>query len=98
MLFTVTLSSSSTQAATVAYATTDGTALHNDNDYVPTSGTLTFAVGATSAVITVMVNGDTKNEADENFTIDAHRIHGRDARRARHRPAASFKTTTRCPP
>ncbi len=70
MLLTVTLSGSSTVPALVAYATADGTATTADNDYAPTSGTLTFAAGATSAVITVLINGDTKNEPDETFQVN----------------------------
>jgi hypothetical protein len=56
--------------ATVAYATADGPATTADNDYVATSGTLTFAPGQTSQLITVTVNGDTNLEPDENFTLN----------------------------
>jgi hypothetical protein len=56
--------------ATVAYATADGTATTADNDYVGTSGTLTFAPGETSQLISVTVNGDTNVEPDENFVLN----------------------------
>ena len=56
--FTVTLSHASGQTVTVDYMTADGTATTNDNDYVATNGTLTFAPGETEKTITVMVNGD----------------------------------------
>src|SRR5262249_603287 len=47
---------------TVVYATADDTATTADNDYVATSGTLTFAPGVTSQSITVTVNGDSQLE------------------------------------
>ena len=43
--FTVTLSPISGQTVTVDFATADGTATTADNDYVATSGTLTFTPG-----------------------------------------------------
>ncbi len=69
LLFTVTLSASSTQTVTVAYTTADGTATVADNDYTATSGTLTFAPGQTTKEISVVVKGDTKNEADETILL-----------------------------
>ena len=69
-VFDVTLSASGPTTATVAFATSDGTATTGDNDYVATSGTLTFAPGQTQKQITVVVNGDTKaGEEDENFSV-----------------------------
>ena len=67
-LFTVTLSAASTSTVTVVYATANATALA-DIDYVPTSGTLTFAPGITSQSITVPVIGDTLDEANETFVV-----------------------------
>ncbi|MCB9016960.1 MAG: HYR domain-containing protein, partial [Lentimicrobiaceae bacterium] len=67
--FTVTMSAASDAAVTVDYATANGTATTGDSDYTATSGTLTFAVGETTKTITVLVNGDTKIEADETFTV-----------------------------
>ena len=69
LLFPVTLSSASASPVTVAYATSDGTATAADNDYVPTSGTLTIPAGATTAQIPVQVVGDTTIEADETFSV-----------------------------
>ena len=60
MTFTVRLSAAYDQAVAVNYATADGSATTADNDYLRNSGTLTFAPGETSQVITVSVNGDTR--------------------------------------
>jgi hypothetical protein len=68
--FTVTLSAAYDQPVTVSFKTTDGTAKTSDNDYVAKSGTLTFAPGETSKTITIVVNGDSKKEADETFYLD----------------------------
>ena len=75
-VFTATLSSASAGAVTVNFATSDGTATTADNDYVATSGTLSFAAGVTSQLVTVMVNGDTTNEPDENFTVSLSGLTG----------------------
>jgi hypothetical protein len=68
--FTVSLSNPSSQMITVSYATADGTATTADNDYSATSGTLTFAANETSKTISVSVNGDTKFEPNETFTVN----------------------------
>jgi hypothetical protein len=68
--FTVSLTSPATSEVKVDYATTDGTATTADGDYQPTSGTLTFAAGETSKTVAVQVNGDTKFEPDETFTLN----------------------------
>src|SRR5207247_9664349 len=62
--FTVSLSAAPGQTVRVNYATADGTATTADNDYVATSGTLTFGPDETSKSISVTVNGDTKFESD----------------------------------
>ncbi len=67
--FMVTLSAPSAQTVTVAYATADGTAVAG-SDYVATSGTLTFDPGTVSQPVTVTVNGDALNEADETFFVN----------------------------
>ncbi|MBI3836874.1 MAG: hypothetical protein HY288_02925 [Planctomycetia bacterium] len=71
--FTVSLSTAASQPVTVAFQTADGTgptgATVANNDYVPTSGTLTLTNGQ-PAVITVTVNGDTVSEPDETFTVN----------------------------
>jgi hypothetical protein len=68
-IFTVTLSLASSQTVTVNYATANGTATAG-SDYTATTGTVTFAPGATSQTITVAVLGDTRNEANETFFVN----------------------------
>jgi hypothetical protein len=69
-VFTVTLSRALSRPVSVQYATADGTATTSDNDYVgiPLT-TLTFLPGVTSRTLTVTVNGDTKGEPNERFTV-----------------------------
>jgi hypothetical protein len=64
----VTLSNRSSQAITVSYATSNGTALAK-SDYTATSGTLTFQPGEISRTISVSINGDRKREANETFSV-----------------------------
>src|SRR5204862_3023158 len=66
---TASLTAVSARTLTVKWATADGTATTSDNDYVPATGTLTFAPGVTSLTITNFVNGDTVNESDETFLV-----------------------------
>ena len=47
----------------------DGTATTADGDYTSNSNTLTFAPGVNTQQITVVVNGDTKFENNETFTV-----------------------------
>jgi hypothetical protein len=68
-VFTVTLSAACCSNVSINYATGDNTATLADNDYNATSGTLTFAPGQTSKMVTVTVNGDTKFEPTETFTV-----------------------------
>jgi hypothetical protein len=68
-MFTVSLSTSSTNTVTVQFATADGTATA-PSDYLSQSGTLTFAPGDTSKTVFVSVNGDTLSEADETFRVN----------------------------
>jgi hypothetical protein len=67
--FTITLNKAWSQAVTVSYATRDGSAKVSDADYVSTSGTLIFEPGQTSKTVDVNVNGDTKAETDETFSL-----------------------------
>ena len=67
--FVVSLSTASGSPATVVYATADGTATVGDNDYQAAGSTLTFAPGQTKQTVTVAVNGDTKYEANETFSV-----------------------------
>jgi hypothetical protein len=68
--FTVILSQSIGETVTVDYATADNTA-HAPDDYVaiPTTA-LTFAPHETSRQVTVLVNGDTLDEAEETFFVN----------------------------
>ncbi|HUQ32737.1 MAG TPA: Calx-beta domain-containing protein [Pyrinomonadaceae bacterium] len=68
-VFTVTLSSVSSSAVTVNFATADGTAAAG-SDYEARTGTLSFAPGETSKTITVAVNGDTSFESNETFFVN----------------------------
>lgn len=68
-VFTVTLSAASTQLVAVDYATVDGSATAV-SDYQPNGGTLTFAPGETIKSITVLVRGDTTDEANETFFVN----------------------------
>ncbi|MEM7343156.1 MAG: Calx-beta domain-containing protein, partial [Chloroflexota bacterium] len=68
--FTVTLSAEVQGSVDVNYATSDHTATVGDNDYnTPAGSTLNFAAGETQKFVNVAVNGDTKVEADETFTV-----------------------------
>ena len=59
--FVVTLSRERTEATTVDYATSDGTATAG-TDYTAASGTLTFVAGETSKTVSVAVLDDTHDE------------------------------------
>jgi uncharacterized repeat protein (TIGR01451 family) len=67
--FTVSLSSVSAQTVTVNFTTADGTAAAG-SDYQTNSGLVTFNPGETSKPITVLVNGDTLDEASETFFVN----------------------------
>jgi uncharacterized protein YjiK len=69
-IFTVTLSSATSDIVTVNYATSDGSATTGDNDYVSTSGQVSFSPGQTNRPVTVMVNGDGTDEPDETFFVN----------------------------
>lgn len=69
--FTVSLSRASDQTVTVDYATADDTATVVDNDYTAVTTTqLSFAPGETSKQLTVLVNGDTVFEPNEQFFVN----------------------------
>src|SRR6185503_20882081 len=53
----------------VDYATADGTATAG-GDYFSNTGTLVFAPGVSGRVVTIIVNGDTTPEPDENFVVN----------------------------
>jgi len=68
LIYTVSLSGSSTQVVTVQYSTANGTALAG-SDYTATTGTLTFNPGVTSQTISIPILNDSVNEANETFTV-----------------------------
>jgi predicted extracellular nuclease len=69
MTFTVTRTDGNT-AFTVGYSTADGTATGLGDDYVSTSGTVTFTVGGPlTQTVMVPVFGDTAVEGDETLTV-----------------------------
>jgi probable HAF family extracellular repeat protein len=68
-VFTVSLSAAHNQTVTVDFTTADGAATAGI-DYQANSGTLTFAPGETSKIITVLVNGDRLGEPDETFVVN----------------------------
>ncbi len=65
---TVSLSQASTEAVTVDFTTVDDTAVAGE-DYLASSGTVTFAPGQTSQTITLSVIGDTVVEEPEVETF-----------------------------
>jgi RHS repeat-associated protein len=67
-VFAVNLSAPSTLPITVEYSTLDGTG-RDGEDYLFSSGTLTFNPGETTKTITVPVIGDTLDEEDETFGV-----------------------------
>jgi Ca2+-binding RTX toxin-like protein len=67
--YTVSRSGYVDSTSTVNYAVVDGSATAADQDFVPSSGVLQFAPNETSKTIQVAVNGDTKVESDEVFTV-----------------------------
>ncbi|NYZ24209.1 cellulase family glycosylhydrolase [Azospirillum oleiclasticum] len=67
-VFTVSLSKAATQTVSLTYATADGTAKAGQ-DYLATSGTLTFAPGETAKQVKVTVLGDSVAEGTETFSL-----------------------------
>jgi hypothetical protein len=67
--FPVTLSYGYPSTVAVHYSTVDGTATASDNDYQPASGIVSFPPGVTASGVTVIVNGDTRIEPDESFSL-----------------------------
>jgi Calx-beta domain len=67
--FTVSLETPSGRALSVDYATANAMATA-PADYVAASGTLNFGAGQTSREVTVVVNGDVLDEANETYTVN----------------------------
>lgn len=67
--FVLNLTNASFQTVTIDYSTGGGTASPTD-DYVSTSGTVTFEPGSTSKTINVQVKGDTTDEPNETVTLN----------------------------
>ena len=67
--FTVSLNAPSAHVVSVDYGTADGTATA-PADYAAGSGSLTFAAGETTKQVTVLVNGDLLDEADETYFVN----------------------------
>lgn len=59
----------SRDVATVDYSTSDGTA-EAGSDYTAVSGTLTYAIGQTTASFTVPILADSEHEADETVLLN----------------------------
>jgi chitinase len=66
--FRVSLSGPSLQTVKVHYATVDATATSPD-DYQTATGTFQIKAGKTTGTVTVLVNGDTTPEPDEQFLV-----------------------------
>ena len=69
MTFTVTLAKAVTEAVTVNYATSDGTAIAGQDYTAVSNGSVTIAAGDTTAEFTVSMTGDELDELDETFTV-----------------------------
>lgn len=68
--FTVNLSGPSQPTVSADFTTMDATATAGGGDYTSTAGTVTFASGVTTALISVTVLGDTLHESDETFRVE----------------------------
>ena len=67
--FTATLSAASGKAVAVNYATANNSAVA-PGDFTAAGGTLNFAAGVTTQTVTVNVNGDLLDEANETFFLN----------------------------
>src|SRR5262249_52429265 len=74
--FTINLTLPQTNVVSLDYSTQDGSALAGQ-DYVATQGTLTFAPGEISKVVSVNVTADLPPEDDEVFYLNlSNPVHG----------------------
>ncbi len=69
MSFTLTLASVPTQEVTVDYATQVSGSAASGADFVPATGTVTFAPGQTLAKVSIMVNDDVAPEGNETLKV-----------------------------
>ena len=69
MTFTVTLAKAVTEAVTVNYATSDGTAIAGQDYTAVSNGSVTIAAGNTTAEFTVSMTGDETDELNETFKV-----------------------------
>ncbi|MCC7091318.1 MAG: M10 family metallopeptidase C-terminal domain-containing protein [Nitrosomonas sp.] len=68
--FTVSLSAASATLQTIDWAVSGfGSAAANSDDFVATSGTVTFQPGETSQALQILLSGDTTFESNEGFTV-----------------------------
>ena len=67
--FTVTLSAASSLGITVVYGSANNSATAG-SDYTAAAGTLTFAAGVTTQVITVPITNDLATQSSETFNIN----------------------------
>jgi chitinase len=69
--FAITLNQAPTSGSvSVRWTTHDGSATAADNDYAAATGVAVFDTGVASQNVVVNVNGDTKVEGDETFTVE----------------------------
>ncbi|MEO1802392.1 MAG: Calx-beta domain-containing protein, partial [Cyanobacteria bacterium J06629_2] len=71
--FTLTIPEASDSAITLDYATTDGTAIA-EQDYIAAQGNVTFAPGETSQTIEITVNDDGESEGEESFSLSLSNV------------------------
>jgi hypothetical protein len=74
--FTIRLLTAAVTPVTVSFATRDGSATEADEDYIPTTGSVTFAPGELTKTIAVQVRGDTWRERDETFELVVFSVAG----------------------
>ncbi|HEX8150562.1 MAG TPA: Calx-beta domain-containing protein [Pyrinomonadaceae bacterium] len=77
-LLTVTRTGATSQAVSVDYATSDGTASER-SDYITASGRVTFAPGETTKIIEVFIVNDAYVEPQETFSVTLSNLRGANA-------------------
>ena len=75
-VFTVSLSNATDQPVIVDYSTADGSATLMNSDYQSTTGQVTIPAKSLSATLTLLVNGDTNVEPDEDFFVNLTQANG----------------------